>query len=591
MKALNREWLTRFISVTLAILQLTLSHDQSGNYNRLEFLQQMRHSSDKLNHQRGITFCASDTMVPDVLRNIYQIRHLWNSSLPFLVAHCSEITSENQGRLLSSDHYLSIVDVCKVDQQGQIFGMDADYGRKRLRSFFCKIAALIVSTFDETMIIDLDVVWFKKPDVVFNYIGYKETGALFFRDRVVDFKPGASKPAVELKYFFNKRNVTISKSISDSLIQNGINTHNLYWRHVSGTAQYLRHYQDSSVLVVRKSKHSKLLETLRKVIDINYLGYGDKELFWIAATISGEPYVFEPFLAAQYGDCQGLIMHYDPNEAIGYTGNNSMEFIEAAMLYMNAEYMLEREPLEAVGMLLRNEITSPVLINATTPLYDYKTFSQRSRAISNCTCTDLIHCAYGLTPQSHINKCITRMQWLVKTLEKTPTFDYSLDCINVEYGSSELVQEIVREFVAKQHCFFTGCSSLASSISVNSDLDNGWHLDDQYCDPISYDMNYTLESEPGKLTQLARMSHTPNTSLNFMSMVEETLYIYIGGLDITVKSRDKNRSVYYYHNGTLHHFKNKKMFVTKDFHIKDTKYFTNLRLLYRIPRKILEHIL
>jgi hypothetical protein len=43
------------------------------------------------------------------------------------------------------------------------------------------------------------------------------------------------------------------------------------------------------------------------------IGYGDKEIYWLAATIAREPFSFEPFLCGTYGDC-GLMMHYDPSQ-------------------------------------------------------------------------------------------------------------------------------------------------------------------------------------------------------------------------------------------------------------------------------------
>ena len=101
------------------------------------------------------------------------------------------------------------------------------------------------------------------------------------------------------------------------------------------------------------------VQVLRDIIAVGYLGYGDKvrvpgrtgcprtaqsrpssfplpaqELFWLAATIAGEPYAFEPFMAAYYGDCTSVILHYDPNDA-------ALPLAEARPLYINAEHMVE----------------------------------------------------------------------------------------------------------------------------------------------------------------------------------------------------------------------------------------------------------
>ena len=41
------------------------------------------------------------------------------------------------------------------------------------------------------------------------------------------------------------------------------------------------------------------------------IGYGDKEMYWIATTAAQEPFAFEPYLAGALGDC-GAIVHFDP---------------------------------------------------------------------------------------------------------------------------------------------------------------------------------------------------------------------------------------------------------------------------------------
>ena len=43
------------------------------------------------------------------------------------------------------------------------------------------------------------------------------------------------------------------------------------------------------------------------------MGYGDKEMYWIAATIAQEKFSLEPFMEGNYGDCGG-VFHFDPTE-------------------------------------------------------------------------------------------------------------------------------------------------------------------------------------------------------------------------------------------------------------------------------------
>jgi hypothetical protein len=53
------------------------------------------------------------------------------------------------------------------------------------------------------------------------------------------------------------------------------------------------------------------MHVLKKILPSFNLGYGDKEVYWIAATIAGDSFSFEPYLAGTYGDC-GEILHFDP---------------------------------------------------------------------------------------------------------------------------------------------------------------------------------------------------------------------------------------------------------------------------------------
>ena len=147
---------------------------------RLSSLRKRVHSCEAVSSngtaKRGITFCAADHMTPDVYRTIYQLRHVWNTTLPLVVAHCSEISIENQEKIKSADPCTTVHDICVEHPAGQVFGMPIEAGRKRLRSFYCKVAALYDSKFVETMIVDMDVIWFKSPEVLFRYDGYVSTG-------------------------------------------------------------------------------------------------------------------------------------------------------------------------------------------------------------------------------------------------------------------------------------------------------------------------------------------------------------------------------------------------------------------------------
>lgn len=83
-------------------------------------------------------------------------------------------------------------------------------------------------------------------------------------------------------------------------IKNGVN---YYWKHGVDPQQYneLQHVQESSVVMLNKEMLPKTIRIMREILPNFHLGYGDKELFWISATISRENFTFEPFLYGVYG--------------------------------------------------------------------------------------------------------------------------------------------------------------------------------------------------------------------------------------------------------------------------------------------------
>jgi len=243
-------------------------------------------------------------------------------------------------------------DICGGGQLSYAF-------QKKLRSFFCKAAALYLSPFEETLLLDIDVVWFKKPDLLFEAPDYESTGALFFRDRFVhqrrdQKKDGLVQSKVEA-LIARIRNEAISLEQAKALSEI-----NLFFRNtVNRSTPALQHIQESSVVLLRKSNHQGMLEVMQRLLPTYQQGYGDKELYWIAATAAGESYAFEPHLFAVYGDC-GAVMHFDPR----HRGGN----VNADVFYMNTEYLLEK--IDTPGELMQPIMSRPVVVSREMHLFD-----------------------------------------------------------------------------------------------------------------------------------------------------------------------------------------------------------------------------
>ena len=92
------------------------------------------------------------------------------------------------------------------------------------------------------------------------------------------------------------------------------------------------------------------------------IGYGDKEIYWIAATIAKENFVFEPHLAGSYGDC-GEILHFDPSSS-----SSSSSLDSALPYFINCQYLAEG--LDYIGKNIQNMISKPVRVTIETEMFD-----------------------------------------------------------------------------------------------------------------------------------------------------------------------------------------------------------------------------
>ena len=128
---------------------------------------------------RGVVLCTNNKMVDDVIAASHQVQLIFSSALNVTAAHCAELDDHNKDRLRGFG--IDILDICEKSQSK--FGMTRSQATARLRSGFCKAAAIVMSPYDEVMVVDLDVVWFKPPDHLFYSPAYRQTGSLFFRDK------------------------------------------------------------------------------------------------------------------------------------------------------------------------------------------------------------------------------------------------------------------------------------------------------------------------------------------------------------------------------------------------------------------------
>lgn len=496
------------------------------------------HGDDHTEVSRGLVICTGEGDI--LLETLALLEHLRRSKktstkLPIVVAHCAEL-SEQSEKLLLRVANVSVLDLCK-DKSNGVGSNDAKFFnslRSKVAGFFCKPAALLASPFQETMLVDSDVVWFMQPDLLFDSLGFKTTGSLFFRDRWTETKnkhtltkgqhnahdlynyikamaakfassqhrrqlqsrlnlnaitSAAERSALQRSSEANENKALSGKHHTPSHMhhhhQNHNNNHhqrhnqhphslglmnatasniepslatpnpvskgdhldkfylaskNAFWRHfATGNGKTMDHMQESSVVLMDRKKMSKTLEAIRFILPEFRIGYGDKEIYWIAALIADEEVAFEPHVAGSLGDC-GAIIHFDPRGITRHSkpSNKSESEAVAEPFYINAEYLLDLKKITKAGEFLSPKdtvlVTSPIAMNESTTslfvLHPWKNMKHGFYPCGNC-----IHSNCKPAQEALIHEIITRQRLILELRNIKDTLDADPSRINTALDS------------------------------------------------------------------------------------------------------------------------------------------------------------
>jgi hypothetical protein len=406
--------------------------------------------SSSIQGSRGMVVCVGRGMIKKLNSLIFQVQMIWSSALSIAAVHCDELGTADQWEILKNYDNISFLDICpRSSPRGGVFGMERNYSMARLRSFFCKPAALLASPFVETMLVDLDVIWLKKPDVVFSSEDYQRTGTLFFRDRIImehDIYHPSSTFQQYLKTFESYVSVEDMKRNSVEILnrKNG----SLFWwsftRHPLFLGKAVINCQDSSVVLFHRHKQHQTLREIRKLLPYFRLGFGDKEIYWVAATIAKMTFSFERFLCGSYGDC-GVIMHFDPSQEN-----------RAEPLYINGEWLVEG--IDSVGSYLQSvaSMTIPTVVTKDYK-FDEELHKQITKGpsrlfVTGCTCQSMTCQA---VPEN-VTRNVLINQWLSLTAEYSAT-NQSNKCINVTTKFIGSLHAALRWVPVDRLCRLVGC--------------------------------------------------------------------------------------------------------------------------------------
>lgn len=313
---------------------------------------------NNVKYDKGIIMCASendDVMMAGMEYSIDIIRNKYKSNIKITINHCAEISDNKMNELKNSYNELYFNDICIKNSNF--------YYKKRMKSVFCKTMALIQSQYNETILIDTDIIWFQNPINLFNSPGYKRTGALYFRDR---FLYESDKELDGLNYYnvvkliesLNKDIKITQKVATKYFNSNGIS---FFWKYGMNKTLYkpIRHVQESSVVLFDKKNHNGTIHILKRLLPYFNLGFGDKEIYWISNMIANENFEWEPYLFGIYGNC-GEIFHYDST----LIDNNNLP----QPYFLNAQYLLDSTSQRR--NTLANEISKPIFVDKNTKLFE-----------------------------------------------------------------------------------------------------------------------------------------------------------------------------------------------------------------------------
>ena len=174
--------------------------------------QQWKVRPEDITPKRAMVLCVGNEahFINGALYTIQQLRQRWKSDLPVSIVHCNELYTDALAKFAQYEH-VRIENICDPMSNTPLNKQQ----RSRLKGWFCKPQALLSSIYDETMIVDTDVLWFKDPTALFQAPSYLQTGALFFRDRFL-FESDFEKDGLQydkVKQFVETQAALVASSI------------------------------------------------------------------------------------------------------------------------------------------------------------------------------------------------------------------------------------------------------------------------------------------------------------------------------------------------------------------------------------------
>lgn len=202
---------------------------------------------------------------------------------------------------------------------------------KQFKSYSNKLLAALFTTFKEVIIMDADIILYKSPQSLFDYIEeYKRTGAFFFKDREL-----INRSSKEDARFWKSLMPTERESQFFPSIQQ-VTDHSISNRYFDG----FTHLVEAGIVLMDRSTHFPgLLISMQLTLwrTATKRVWGDKELFWLSQAISGtESFEFNKYPSGAVGE----IIHPDVknNEQVKICSNQPVHVYNDSVLWINSGF-------------------------------------------------------------------------------------------------------------------------------------------------------------------------------------------------------------------------------------------------------------
>lgn len=337
-----------------------------------------RLTQDAIKEKRGIVLPLFDGISTLGISLIQELRAL-GVQLPVEVPHCGDLKPKVRDLIMRKDPLVRVYDVCdlaaraRTEQGRPLFCKNLLTCHRKFRSFDIKLIAMAFSAYEEIMLLDADTLFFKDPTALWELDRYKNTGTLFFHDRIscettflaelvsstssvtkfhrfmaqFDASPyraldaipqwhASSGPAASARA--RRSPIALPFTPSDFLLTSHT------WNRRAG------HQMDSSLVLWNKLRQPRATTILASFASLNGAGrppsYGDKELFFISCELAETAYAFADFGVGSIGSDRkddtlsagksilcGDAIHYFPEASDAALGSPE----GAPTLYINSD--------------------------------------------------------------------------------------------------------------------------------------------------------------------------------------------------------------------------------------------------------------